>query len=149
MQENGSMNRQHCNSRSPSKNQVFASLKKWRVACLIAVMMAFGVCHAEWGFGPFLEEDRQQVEQYRKLAEQGDNWIRKAAEQGHAERQLRLGSMLECGIENERGIEQDTTEAVKWYRMAAMSGFIPALDALDRLGEPLYDVERLKSLKIR
>ena len=42
-------------------------------------------------------------------------WYRKAAEQGHAGAQLRLGSMYETG----KGVLQDDLEAVKWYRMAA------------------------------
>ena len=41
-----------------------------------------------------------------------------AAEQGNADAQLILGYMYDTG----RGIPQNDTEAVRWYRMAAEQG---------------------------
>ena len=38
-----------------------------------------------------------------------------AAEQGHAKAQFNLGNMYSKG----RGVPQNDTEAVRWYRMAA------------------------------
>jgi Sel1 repeat-containing protein len=46
---------------------------------------------------------------------------RKAAEQGHAEAQYRLGSCYREGF----GVQQDDAEATKWYRKAAEQGYIP------------------------
>ena len=42
-------------------------------------------------------------------------WIRKAAEQQHAEAQTTLGACYSQGL----GVEQDPKEAVKWFRKAA------------------------------
>ena len=49
-------------------------------------------------------------------------WYRKAAEQGHANVQLYLGTMYENG----EGVDQDFKEAVKWYRKAAEQGHAEA-----------------------
>jgi len=42
-------------------------------------------------------------------------WYRKAAEQGHAQAQVNLGTLYSKGL----GVGRDYTEAVKWYRKAA------------------------------
>lgn len=42
-------------------------------------------------------------------------WYRKAAEQGHAQAQVNLGTLYSKGL----GVRRDYTEAVKWYREAA------------------------------
>jgi hypothetical protein len=42
-------------------------------------------------------------------------WFRKAADQGYAEAQTKLG---DCYVKGD-GVKQDSAEAVKWYRMAA------------------------------
>jgi TPR repeat protein len=49
-------------------------------------------------------------------------WYRKAAEQGYAEAQYRLGQMLEIG----QGVKEDDAEAAKWYRKAAEQGVVLA-----------------------
>lgn len=51
--------------------------------------------------------------------------FRKAADQGHAQAQFKLGVMYSSG---EEGVlqEEDDTEAVKWYRKAAEQGFAVA-----------------------
>ena len=45
-------------------------------------------------------------------------WFRKAAEQGDAEAQSKLGECYYFGI----GVEKDETEALKWFRKAAEQG---------------------------
>ena len=50
---------------------------------------------------------KEKVEEYRKAAEQGD-----------AEAQNKLGFMYHTG----RGVAEDAAEAVKWYRKAAEQG---------------------------
>jgi TPR repeat protein len=49
-------------------------------------------------------------------------WSRKAADQGEAADQTRLGQMYENG----QGVPQDDAEAVKWYRKAADQNFARA-----------------------
>ncbi len=63
---------------------------------------------------------------------------RKAAEQGHAEAQFKLGAMYFSGD----GVPQDDAGAVKWYRMAAEQGHAEAQADLaymyeNGLGHPL------------
>ena len=45
-------------------------------------------------------------------------WYRQAAEQGQANAQANLGSAYSAG----RGVRQDDTEAVKWFKKAAENG---------------------------
>lgn len=45
-------------------------------------------------------------------------WYRKAAEQGEADGQYRLGEMYDKGL----GVESNANEAVKWFRKAADNG---------------------------
>ncbi len=45
-------------------------------------------------------------------------WYRRAAEQGHADGQLKLAFMYGNG----EGVPQDDAEAAKWYRLAAEQG---------------------------
>ena len=49
-------------------------------------------------------------------------WYRKAAEQGHADAQYRLGSMYDQG----KGVDEDDQQAVLWYRRAAEQGVFGA-----------------------
>jgi TPR repeat protein len=72
-------------------------------------------------------------------------WYRKAAEQGHAEAQFKLGAMCFSGD----GVLQDDAGAVKWYRMAAEQGHAEAQDDLgymyeNGLGVPQDDAEAEK-----
>ena len=48
--------------------------------------------------------------------------LRALAEQGDAEAQFSLGIMYDSG----RGVPQDATEAIRWYRLAADQGFADA-----------------------
>ena len=61
-------------------------------------------------------------------------WYGKAADQGLAEAQERLGFMYATG----RGVRQDYAEAVKWFRKAARQGHAKAQQ---RLGT-MYSVGR-------
>ena len=54
------------------------------------------------------------------------NFLRKAAEQGHAGSQRNLGLRYQNGI----GVNKDMTEAVKWYRKAADQGYADAQNDL-------------------
>jgi TPR repeat protein len=72
-------------------------------------------------------------------------WYRRAAEQGHAEAQNSLGSMLQA----DDGIAQDYVEAVRWYQAAADNGIAEANNNLGYmhdlgLGVPEDDVEAVK-----
>ena len=58
-------------------------------------------------------------------------WYRKAADQGHAEAQNRLGTYYEYG----RGVTEDYDEAVRWYRKAADQDLA---EAQNNLGECYY-----------
>ena len=55
---------------------------------------------------------------YRLAAE----WYKKAAEQGHADAQLRLGVMYSKG----RGVPRDDKQAVEWFRKSAEQGHADA-----------------------
>jgi len=46
-------------------------------------------------------------------------WYRRAAEQGHADAQLKLGHMYKDGV----GVPQDRAEALRWYGRAAERGY--------------------------
>jgi TPR repeat protein len=104
----------------------------------VLALALFGAAAA----GPL--EDAQDLDRYRKAAEQGDAlaqthlgvlyalglfgvpkdyaqsvaWYRKAAEQGNVLAQNNLGAMYEHGL----GVPQDYEQAVAWYRKAAEQG---------------------------
>jgi hypothetical protein len=54
------------------------------------------------------------------------NWIRKAADKGHAEAQGSLGAMYELG----RGVPQDNEQAMIWFHRSADQGFAWAQNRL-------------------
>jgi hypothetical protein len=58
-------------------------------------------------------------------------WYRKAAEQGHAEAQVRLGLLYKKGT----GVQKDLAKALEWFEKAAAQGYI---DAQYRVGEMYY-----------
>ena len=70
----------------------------------------------EWGGGIILGEILQS--NYAAI-----KWYRRAAEQGYAPAQLRLGY---CYWSGEVGLEQDNTKAAEWFRKAAEQGYAPA-----------------------
>ena len=77
--------------------------------------------------------------------DQGIEQLRKAAEDGHVEAQVRLGVKYDLG----EGVPEDDSEAVKWYRKAAEQGYASAqfnLGVMYDLGEgvPEDDSEAVK-----
>ena len=60
---------------------------------------------------------------------QAFTWFSKAAGQGHAYAQYRLGKMYETGS----GVTKNITEARKWYEKAAAGGEVYAKEALKKL----------------
>ena len=58
------------------------------------------------------------------------NWYRKAALQGHADSQYKLGFFYELGL----GVPQSRKVAISWYEKAAKLGNPYAKAARDRLG---------------
>ena len=70
-------------------------------------------------------------------------WFRKAAEQGYAPAQHKLGFMYEYG----KGVRQQDQEAIKWFRKAAEQGYTPAQVDLGLMyckGVPQHDQEAVK-----
>jgi TPR repeat protein len=62
---------------------------------------------------------------------------RKAAEQGDAEMQWRLGGFYEFGF----GVEQDKAEAEKWFQKAAEQGNFAAQQRLRKIERGRKQVE--------
>jgi hypothetical protein len=56
-------------------------------------------------------------------------WLRKAAEQGHAIAQFNLGEVYANG----HGVPKDLTEAHAWYQVAVATGSKDAVKARERL----------------
>jgi TPR repeat protein len=79
----------------------------------VTVRRMVGTGRASWSMLP----DWAQYEMRAAIM----GW-RAAAQEGHAEAQLRLGFMIGIG----RGVAQSDEEAVKWYRMAADQGLAQA-----------------------
>jgi TPR repeat protein len=73
---------------------------RWRLVAVISVLCGLAVILA--------------VYRYKRQPEAVPSW-RRAAEQGEARAQFKLGMMNELGV----GVPQDDTEAVDWYRKAA------------------------------
>lgn len=72
-------------------------------------------------------------------------WLVKAAEQGHAEAQFRLGTIYSFG----EGVEQNAPLALQWYRKSAEQGFEGALLNLANMyyygeGTPVDYAEAMK-----
>lgn len=85
---------------------------------------------------PTIEEDNQSFyNKGQKCEESNDyanaaNWYRKAALQGHADSQYKLGFFYELGL----GVPQSRKVAISWYEKAANLGNPYAKAARDRLG---------------
>lgn len=65
-------------------------------------------------------------------------WCRKAAENGDAHAQYKLGGYYHAGV----GVEKDVEEALKWYRKAANHGYVEAQNMLGCLYYYGQEVER-------
>lgn len=73
-------------------------------------------------------------------------WYQKAAEQGSADAQYKLGVCYEKG----EGVEKDAVEAAKWYQEAAEQGNKYAqynLAALYEKGQDALEMDKEKALK--
>ena len=57
-------------------------------------------------------------------------WYKKAAEQGHAQAQARIGRCYARGW----GVERNIREAMKWYLKAAAQGSKEAIEELKSFG---------------
>ena len=110
-------------------------------------LAAMAVCHA-WGWGTTTNKAAEgrcynlvDVSALRALAETTTN--------EHA--QFHYGRMLERGS---GALTKDETEAVRWYRLAAMQGHAPAQNNLGRMymngqgGLPKDDTQALHWLKL-
>ena len=68
------------------------------------------------------DEEYYSGEGVRRDDQSAVKWFRKAAEQGHAEAQVRLGGMYYYS----GGVPRDYQEALKWFRKAAEQGLAQA-----------------------
>ena len=107
-------------------------MNKWfKRFSAVCFLVSFGALayHAELGrinagvlqslFGQGTDDAHEGVpEDFIEEAER----IRKAADQGNADAQFRLGMRYYFG----RGVQQDYTEAAKWFRKAAEQGYADA-----------------------
>lgn len=82
---------------------------------------------AEYELGLLYLDDRGP--QLKKSEKDGFHWLMKAANAGHVRAQAKLGELYEVG----RGTDQDTNQAVRWYKKAADAGDAQAKRALEFL----------------
>ena len=82
----------------------------------------------EWGLSEIARKNNDAVKWFRNATE-ASGWYRKAAGQGNADGQVRLGAMYEEGY----GIDQDYTEALLWYRESAEQGNSLGQNNLDEM----------------
>ena len=75
----------------------------------------------------YFYEQGQGVTKDRKIA---FTWYRKAADNGNAEAQYKLGLYYESG----EVVSKDMDEAIKLYRLAAENGSFSAIEKLTELG---------------
>lgn len=80
-----------------------------------------GDMEAQFQLGKLFVDSRQECGR-PGLREQGVAWITKAAEQGHADAQLDLGTRYKWGLE----VSQDYAQAVAWHTRAAEQGHAEA-----------------------
>ncbi|MEO5349232.1 MAG: DUF1566 domain-containing protein [Magnetococcus sp. YQC-3] len=79
----------------------------------------------QWELGVRHLEGRGLSRDYEKA----EQWLRKAAEQGHARAQYQLGRLYDKG----QGVTQDYPGAAAWYRKAAEQGIAAAANNLGNL----------------
>ena len=78
-----------------------------------------------------LADDKSAAVKSELHARETVKWYRKAAEQGSAEAQFRLGRCYQDG----NGVAKNRAEAVKWLRKAAQQNLPIAQKTLNDLGE--------------
>ena len=86
----------------------------WKIAAFVSCVILIGAAAMTWQFVKARASER-------KLAEDA-NLSRARAEQGDANAQFKLARMFYLG----KGVPQDYTEAVRWYRKAAEQGYAKA-----------------------
>ncbi|MBQ3535764.1 MAG: sel1 repeat family protein [Alistipes sp.] len=89
-----------------------------RILLLVAALCLFFVASAQTTSDCQKGLDAYNAGDYKEAVK----WYRKAADQGDAEAQNRLGFCYRRGL----GVKQNNTEAVKWYRKAAEQGHAQA-----------------------
>src|SRR5215472_14731750 len=97
-----------------------------RSGIALAVLWSFSLSSAQTVEDPQSQYNRGTAYWYGNGVPQdyaeAAKWYRKAAQEGYAEAQNRLGQMLEIG----QGVRQDDAEAAQWYRKAAEQGVVLA-----------------------
>ena len=99
------------------------------------ILAKIGNAKAQYNLGQWYCDGDHWVHKDKGLAVK---WFRKAAEQGDAPAQCRLGWCYEIG----EGVETNAAEAVKWYRKAAEQGHAEAKDALKGLSDKSDGVKK-------
>lgn len=84
---------------------------------------------ARYWLGRLYYEGKGVEEDDAKAAE----WFLKAADQGHADAQYRLGRLYELQYDDGTGIEENPKKAAQWFRKAVDQGHARAQYALGRL----------------
>lgn len=111
--------------------QLFAKLRQKAIAGDTVAILEVARRYAK-GKG-VKRNDVEAMMWYGKVARQGNpeaaNWFRDLAEKGSAQAQYNLGVCYENG----EGVEKDTSEAMKWYRIASEQGHKDAETALQEL----------------
>lgn len=119
------------------RRQLFAKLRQKAIAGDTVAILEVARRYAK-GKG-VKRNDVEAMMWYGKVARQGNpeatNWFRDLAEKGSAQAQYNLGVCYENG----EGVEKDTSEAMKWYRIAFEQGHKDAETALQKLQESHYE----------
>jgi TPR repeat protein len=100
-----------------------------------------GVLNAQWQLGQILVSGKpafpKRSDKVKADPAQGVRWLKKAASQGHDRAQLSLARCYEQGL----GVNQDQTEAFKWYTLAARQNGLLANAYRDQLALKLNPKE--------
>jgi hypothetical protein len=120
----------------PGQSSICANSYEWQPLASDLKAAEAGDAQAQFICGSKTVNDVQALE-----------WFRKAAEQGHATAQLRLG---EWYLEGRAGLPKDDVQALEWFRKAAEQGHATAQlrlgewYVLRRAGLPKDDVQALE-----
>ena len=101
---------------------------------ILSVMAEQGDAAAQYCFGLLYQRGGVMYKGTKAVPQdmaEGLKWVRKAAEQGHAEAQFHLGVMHACG----QGVPQDYVQAYTWFNAAAGESNINAKTFTKLIGE--------------
>jgi TPR repeat protein len=87
--------------------------------------------------------EKQEVDEQASLTQNAIYWLKRAANNGHADAQFQLGSMYADG----QGIPRDEVEAVRWWAIAADNQHAEARDVLRNLRLPLETIASVNQLQ--